>query len=122
MTAGARALLLAPSGDARWTAGLDVPVVLVERRLPGPPGRGVSWVRSAHESGAGLAVHHLHDLGHRRIVLFTRGDTPTSRSVLAGWERVAGELGLPDGAELRFSGADVPTWPRWEREPAFAVL
>jgi DNA-binding LacI/PurR family transcriptional regulator len=119
--AGARALLLTPSGDAGWTAGLGVPVVLVERSLPGADGRGVSWVRSAHESGAELAVRHLHDLGHRRIALFTRGDTPTSRSVLAGWEHVAADLGLPAGAELRFSGGSVPTWPRWDREQASAL-
>lgn len=122
VASGARALLLTPTGDAGWAARLAVPVVLVERRLAGPPGRGLSWVRSAHESGAGLAVHHLHELGHRRIALFTRGDTPTSRSVLAGWQRVVRELGLPDGRELRISGAELRGWPRWDREQASTLV
>lgn len=121
VASGARALLLTPTGDAGWAAHLGVPVVLVERSLAGQPGRGLSWVRSAHASGAGLAVHHLHQLGHRRIALFTRGDTPTSRSVLEGWERMVRQLDLPDSEELRFSGADVRGWPHWDREQAAAL-
>ncbi|MBC9719445.1 substrate-binding domain-containing protein [Streptomyces sp. TRM66268-LWL] len=119
LDAGAEALLLAPAAAdrhtgvaAEWTCTLPAPTVLLERRAPQPHAAAVSWVRTAHENGAALAVRHLQDLGHERIALFTRGDTPTAYSVEQGW-RVAVAPGLEP---LCISGRDLAGWPRWERE------
>ena len=121
LDAGAEALLLAPcalgeeSGDdARtWIEQLPVPVVLVERRLVGLSRAGISSVRTAHENGAAAAVAHLAGLGHRRIALFTRGDTPTALGVRNGWRQALEQLRLPTDVPC-VSGTDLPGWPRWE--------
>jgi len=111
---GAQALLLAPADEVEWAGALGVPAVLVERRSHGPAASSTSWVRTDHETGAGLAVRHLHELGHRRIAVFARGESPTSRSVLSGFEQAAAELGL--GETPRIIGADLAGWPTWGPE------
>ncbi|GGT33574.1 DeoR family transcriptional regulator [Streptomyces kurssanovii] len=97
---GARGLLIAPrwptvaeeeAGHA-WLAGLDVPTVLMERR----PRRGsvlhaVDSVCSDHWYGMHLAVDHLVSLGHRRIVLAARDDSPTARALRSAFARIAGD-------------------------------
>ena len=117
---GAQGLLLT-ADDVGWAGSLAVPTVLVERRardaVTAPA--GLSWVRTDHESGAALAVRHLHELGHRRIAVFARGDTPTSRAVLHGWDLAVGELGLADGA--RIVGVDFEGWPTWGAEQVDAL-
>lgn len=113
---GAEALLLAPADEVDWAGVLGVPTVLVERRardrLTGPT--GLSWVRTDHERGAALAVRHLHELGHHTIAVFGRGDTPTSRAVLVGWDRALSELSLAPGP--RIVGTEFPGWPAWNDE------
>ena len=111
---GAQAVLLAPTDEVEWAGALGVPAVLVERRSHGPASSATSWVRTDHETGAALAVRHLHELGHRRIAVFARGDTPTSRSVLAGFEQAAEALALPECP--RVVGAAMPGWPGWDPE------
>jgi DNA-binding LacI/PurR family transcriptional regulator len=111
---GAQAVLLAPTDEVEWAGALGVPAVLVERRSHGPASAATSWVRTDHETGAALAVRHLHELGHRRIAVFARGDTPTSRSVLAGFEQATEALALTDCP--RVVGADVAGWPGWGPE------
>jgi DNA-binding LacI/PurR family transcriptional regulator len=112
--AGAQGLLLTPAQEVEWSENLGVPTALVERRgrgvMNGPT--GLSWVRTDHENGAGLAVRHLYELGHQRIAVFARGDTPTSRAVLRGWDAAVTELGLTEG--LRMVGRDVAGWPAWD--------
>jgi DNA-binding LacI/PurR family transcriptional regulator len=92
------------------TAG--VPIVLVERTLPGSGLGGPSTVRSAHERGAIGAVRHLVGLGHRRIAMISRGRTQTADLVRAGWAQAIGQAGLDRDAILL--GPDVlgsgPTW------------
>ncbi|MFF6996393.1 substrate-binding domain-containing protein [Streptomyces sp. NPDC008313] len=91
---GARALLVAPrwrtaaeeEADHGWLAATGVPTVLVERR----PGRGgpayaLDSVCSDHWYGMHLAVEHLTSLGHRRIVLAARNDSPTARVLRAAF-------------------------------------
>ncbi|WNV85751.1 substrate-binding domain-containing protein [Umezawaea sp. Da 62-37] len=91
---GARGLLIAPrwrsaeaeEADYAWLARAGVPTVLVERR----PRRGsalhaVDSVCSDHWYGAQLAVEHLLSLGHRRILLAARDDSPTARALRAAF-------------------------------------
>lgn len=104
-----------PTGQAgpAGFVGPAVPTVLVERQGGSAAlAPTVSWVRSAHEAGVLRAVGHLRDLGHRRIALFARGDTPTSHAVLDGWRQAVRALGLP--ADLpTLLGSDVEGWPLW---------
>jgi DNA-binding LacI/PurR family transcriptional regulator len=111
---GAQAVLLAPTDEVEWAGALGVPAVLVERRSHGPAASSTSWVRTDHETGAALAVRHLHELGHRRIAVFARGETPTSRSVLSGFEQAAEALALTGCP--RVVGTDLPGWPTWGPE------
>lgn len=56
-------------------AGLDVPAVVIDRRLP--RSLGVGAVLSDHASGMTAAINHLLDLGHRHIgVLLARAVRP----------------------------------------------
>ncbi|WP_306323176.1 MULTISPECIES: substrate-binding domain-containing protein [unclassified Streptomyces] len=97
---GARALLIAPrwrsrateEDDYAWLARVDVPTVVMERR----PRRGsavhaVDTVCTDHWYGVHLAVEHLTGLGHRRIVLAARDDSPTARAVRAAFTEIAAE-------------------------------
>ena len=83
-----------------WLAETGVPTVLMERRPAGQL-RAMNSVCSDHWYGMHLAVKHLTDLGHRRIVLAARDDSPTARAHPQG---VQGDLRGPrrrrHGAEL----------------------
>ncbi|MFC7304324.1 substrate-binding domain-containing protein [Streptomyces monticola] len=98
LAAGARGLIIAPrwrtaateEADYDWLARLDVPTVLMERR----PRRGgalhaVDSVCTDHWYGTHLAVEHLVSLGHRRIVLAARDDSPTGRTIRAAFAEIA---------------------------------
>ena len=95
---GAGGLLIAPrwstaaeeEADYAWLAGVGVPSVVMERR----PRRGsalhaVDSVCSDHWYGMHLAVEHLVSLGHRRIVLAARDDSPTARTLRSAFVRIA---------------------------------
>ncbi|MFF3493038.1 substrate-binding domain-containing protein [Streptomyces sp. NPDC002795] len=97
---GARGLLIAPrwrslateEADYAWLARVDVPTVVMERR----PRRGsalhaVDTVCTDHWYGVHLAVEHLTALGHRRIVLAARDDSPTARAVRAAFAEIAAD-------------------------------
>jgi DNA-binding LacI/PurR family transcriptional regulator len=100
-------LLLAPSLEGEeadrtlsWISRLPVPTILVERsprRWTSAP-RQIEWVRSDHALGLEIAVHHLHEQGHRRIGLLLSGGSPTSIYLLQGWHRACADLGIPDDA------------------------
>jgi len=83
--------------------------VLVERFAP--PGSvliGLDAVRTDHAHGVRLALRHLRERGHTRILLAARNDSPTARTIRAAFvEQLAG-LGLPLLAEplLSSAGAD----------------
>ncbi|MFG2957541.1 substrate-binding domain-containing protein [Streptomyces sp. NPDC048291] len=115
---GARGLLIAPrwrrrdteEADYAWLSRLDVPVVLMERR----PRRGsalhsVDTVCTDHWYGIHLAVDHLAGLGHRRIVLAARDDSPTARAVRAAFAEIAaGHPGVDKWAVTLSSPGAVP--------------
>ncbi|WP_258066918.1 substrate-binding domain-containing protein [Arthrobacter sp. GMC3] len=74
---------------------LNVPVVLLERSLTDlGPGDRTEHVCSDHQGGAYDAVAHLHSLGHARVGLLTRTNTPTEPAIVAGYERAAADLGF----------------------------
>ncbi|MGI5352099.1 substrate-binding domain-containing protein [Streptomyces sp. CA-250714] len=120
--------------DEEWLAELAVPAVLMERRpAPGSPLHAHDSVRSDHWYGAHLAVDHLVSLGHRRIVLAARDDSPTGRTLRAAFAQIAGEreevarwavvlsAGPGDGAERPASLVDLPAVLR-EHGATAAVL
>ncbi|MFF3956705.1 substrate-binding domain-containing protein [Streptomyces sp. NPDC001890] len=95
---GARGLLIAPRWpstrseelDHGWLADVGVPTVLMERRpRPGSALHALDSVCSDHWYGIHLAVDHLVSLGHRRIVLAARDDSPTARSIRAAFAEIA---------------------------------
>ncbi|WP_405406595.1 substrate-binding domain-containing protein [Streptomyces sp. NBC_01104] len=95
---GARGLLIAPrwrsaeseEQDYGWLADVGVPTVLMERRpRPGSALHALDSVCSDHWYGMHLAVEHLLSLGHRRIVLAARDDSPTARTLRAAFADIA---------------------------------
>ncbi|MEU0280775.1 substrate-binding domain-containing protein [Streptomyces sp. NPDC088147] len=98
LAAGARGLLIAPrwraasseAADYGWLSEVAVPTVLMERRpRPGSALHALDSVCSDHWYGTYLAVDHLVALGHRRIVLAARDDSPTARSVRRAFAEIA---------------------------------
>ncbi|WNI20997.1 substrate-binding domain-containing protein [Streptomyces sp. ITFR-16] len=97
---GARGLLIAPrwrnplseERDYGWLADVGVPTVLMERRpRPGSAMHALDSVCSDHWYGAYLAVEHLVSLGHRRIVMAARDDSPTARSLRTAFAEIVRE-------------------------------
>ncbi|MFS8097780.1 substrate-binding domain-containing protein [Lentzea alba] len=74
-----------------WLAETGVPTVLMERRPSGHL-RAMNSVCSDHWYGVHLAVKHLTDLGHRRIVLAARDDSPTARAVRKAFKEISADL------------------------------
>src|SRR5262249_2367451 len=80
--------------ECEQVAGLGVPTVLVERRMPpGTPGEVLDRVCSNHAAGAGLAVRHLAALGHERIALVAQA-TYTTAHISRGYQAAMTALGL----------------------------
>lgn len=104
---GVDAVLTAPAIDqpdggelASWLAGLDTPVVLLERSPRRPTQHALlESVVTDHALGAGLAVEHLASLGHRRIALASR-TSPTMSALREGWRAGVRDLALPAGPDL----------------------
>jgi GntR family transcriptional regulator, arabinose operon transcriptional repressor len=89
---------LAAVGEADMLCGLlgSTPMVLVDRELPGFCG---SVVMADHYQGAYLAVKHLIDLGHRKIVVVSHTSQASSVS-----ERIRGyEQAMRDANLLPYS-------------------
>ncbi|MCX5394438.1 substrate-binding domain-containing protein [Streptomyces sp. NBC_00094] len=127
VAAGADGLLLMPRAGlepvdaaAQWPADLDVPVVLVDRRAGARAGR-LERVASDHAHGAGLAVRHLAELGHRRIALVARVDSPNTPLIREGYTAACADLGLTAGPEYRIGPAEGPTPAEWSDELLRAV-
>ncbi|HEX8865425.1 MAG TPA: substrate-binding domain-containing protein [Lentzea sp.] len=74
-----------------WLADTGVPTVLMERRPSGHL-RAMNSVCSDHWYGMHLAVKHLTDLGHRRIVLAARDDSPTARALRSAFKEISKDL------------------------------
>jgi DNA-binding LacI/PurR family transcriptional regulator len=110
-----RGLVVAPNLDAptagatiSWLAGVEVPVVLVERAATGPQRRSVlESVATDHALGAAMAVGHLAELGHRRIALATSAQSPTSPHVRRGWREANP---MPDMIDVTLPSPGTAGW------------
>ncbi|WP_314614048.1 substrate-binding domain-containing protein [Streptomyces stackebrandtii] len=104
----------------KWLAGLDVPVVLVDRRAGAEAGR-LEQVASDHAHGAGLAVRHLAELGHERIALVARAESPNTPLIREGYGAALRALGLTPGPEYSIGPSDGSTSTQWFEELVRAV-
>jgi DNA-binding LacI/PurR family transcriptional regulator len=91
-----------------WISSRGVPVVLLERRSPGPK---VDCVLSDNTCGIRLLVEHLYSLGHRRIACLLDVITVSHYAErLSSFQQAAADFGIdPDPALIRtglFSYAD----------------
>ncbi|WP_327308999.1 substrate-binding domain-containing protein [Streptomyces sp. NBC_01298] len=111
---------LEPAGTEQWLAGLDIPVVLVDRRAGAHAGR-LEQVASDHAHGAGLAVRHLAELGHERIALVARTESPNTPLIREGYAMACQALGLTAGPEYRVDPTDGPASTEWFEELVRAV-
>lgn len=126
LTESVQGLLMAPrwrtseeEADDDWLAGTGVPTVLMERR-PGGSLRAMNSVCSDHWYGMHLAVRHLTDLGHRRIVLAARDDSPTARVLRRAFEEISADL--EDAVTVRSSPDTGLVGVLAERRATAAVL
>jgi DNA-binding LacI/PurR family transcriptional regulator len=122
--AGVDGLILTPTllppvdGPTRVAelSALPLPIVLLERSLDLlGPGDRTEHVCSDHAGGAYDAVRHLHRLGHSRIALLVREESPTGAAVSTGYDRAVTDLGL----EPLRTGA---TMTRWRATAARTML
>ncbi|MFF6849309.1 LacI family DNA-binding transcriptional regulator [Streptomyces antimycoticus] len=121
LDAGARGLLLSPRwrteaeerADHAWLGALELPVVLVERRPHrGSAIYGLDCVRSDHAHGVHLALEHLTSLGHRRIVLAARDDSPTARVIRSEFAAQTAARGIREGCPVMLSSRTAGPDPR----------
>ncbi len=107
---------LRPVDEAeQWLSSLEVPAVLVERRA-GIRGGRLEQVASDHAYGAALAVRHLAGLGHDRVALVARAESPNTALLSAGYADAVAAMGLTPGPEYRISttGDAAPADARFE--------
>jgi LacI family transcriptional regulator len=76
-------------------AGLEQPFVLIDRELPEQPEMWAGAALSDHAAGMAAAVHHLLELGHRRIGLILGQPMRFSRERRRGLEHAFAEQRLP---------------------------
>ncbi|GAA2786318.1 substrate-binding domain-containing protein [Crossiella cryophila] len=114
-----RGLLIAPRWRTTaaeladdWLAQVRVPLVLMERRpWPGSALHGLDSVCTDHWYGMHLAVAHLVALGHRRIVLAARDDSPTARTLRAAFAEIASYRAEIEDWAVVLSAADAGAEP-----------
>ncbi|MYW63481.1 substrate-binding domain-containing protein [Streptomyces sp. SID8379] len=108
---------LSPLDEAeQWLSTLGVPAVLVERRV-GPGAGRLEQVTSDHAYGAALAVRHLAGLGHDKVALVARVESPNTPLLSAGWAEAVQAMDLAPGPEYLISTADdaAPADARFEK-------
>ena len=95
--------------DTKLTDPLPLPTVLIAGHTTLPD---ITNVVLDHEVAARLALQHLYDLGHRKIV-FMKGQTVSTDTELrwAATMRIANELGLPIDQRLTIQLAKDSTSP-----------
>lgn len=119
LAGGLDGLLFGPTIDAEridpeqldWLAGINVPLVLLDRSLPTTwPGGSVSSVRSSFARGLTLAVAHLVELGHTGIAFFGHARRMDLGAVRALWSEILGRFCLdPDRCPLE-ADRNVQRW------------
>jgi LacI family transcriptional regulator len=103
-------VLLVPAGSSgapyRLMRTQSIPVVVVDRRVSA---RQIDEVRCDSERGAYELVHHLTELGHRRIAVISgRRNISTSLDRVAGYHRALAEAGIEiDPNLVRFDSYDL---------------
>lgn len=105
---GVEGLLVTPCGESlAGTPTLDllvaaeVPIVVVERSIGDVLDAGrLESVQSDHVRGAEIAVTHLLGLGHQRIALCTRRNSPTASHIKEGYARSLQKSGLASNETL----------------------
>ncbi|MDP5316987.1 substrate-binding domain-containing protein [Streptomyces poriferorum] len=99
----------------QWLSTLEVPAVLVERRAGIQAGR-LEQVASDHAYGAALAVRHLAGLGHDKVALVARIESPNTALLSAGHAEAVKAMGLTPGPEFLISttGDAAPADARFE--------
>lgn len=97
----------------RWLNALPIPVVLAERRSPGEnPAHRLEWVATDHAFGAGMAVRHLWQEGHRQIGCLADSSSPTSPHVVRGWRQALAALKIPVAGSVHEDSAKLPNGDR----------
>ncbi|MFD8499518.1 substrate-binding domain-containing protein [Amycolatopsis sp. NPDC059657] len=118
-----RGLLIAPrwrtveseEADYGWIAAVRVPTVVMERRpRTGSVLHATDSVRTDHWYGVHLAVDHLISLGHKRIVLAARDDSPTARALRAAFAEIAANRAEIEDHAVILSATDAGS----DRKPA----
>jgi DNA-binding LacI/PurR family transcriptional regulator len=112
---GVDGLLIAPTPDfvtgeldaeqQQWLVSLSVPVVLVERPVASTGVASIlDSVSSSHSAGAALAIRHLAELGHRKLVsvMISGPNTPQVRQ---GYLSAVESLGLESLGVIDEGGA-----------------
>ncbi|GAB3149653.1 substrate-binding domain-containing protein [Microbacterium neimengense] len=112
---------VAPPGFLDMLERLSVPVVFVERETPGGGLGSVTSVRSAHERGVFAALQHLAGLGHRRLLMVSRGSSQSSEFVRRGWRDALDRLDL-DPESVILGPDELGSGPRWERGGSDVVM
>lgn len=122
---GVRGLLIAPrwrtaaeeEADYAWLAASGVPTVVMERRPRAYSAlHAMDSVCTDHWFGIHLAVDHLIQLGHRRIVLAARDDSPTARALRAAFADIAASRAEIEDWTVVLSARDAG--PGRAREPS----
>ncbi|MGP0222046.1 MULTISPECIES: substrate-binding domain-containing protein [unclassified Paenarthrobacter] len=100
---GVDGILITPSATSlagtetlELLAQAEVPVVVVERSIDNALDHGrLEAVRSDHVRGAEIAVNHLLGLGHQRIALCLRENSPTAPPLIEGFHLALERAGKP---------------------------
>lgn len=115
-----RGLLIAPrwrsvaaeEADYAWLVDVPVPVVIVERRPRlGSVLHATDSVCSDHWYGVHLAIEHLVSLGHRRIILAARDDSPTARAIRAAFAEITAKRPEIEDATVLLSSTSATSEP-----------
>lgn len=89
------------SGTAALLATANIPVVIAERSIESVRDElDLESVRSDHVRGAEIAIKHLLSLGHTRIALGARLNSPTFSGVRTGYRLSMQEAGAVPGDSL----------------------
>lgn len=117
---------LAKSRTLELLASTAIPIVVAERPIDDVrDDLLLESVRSDHLRGAEIAVNHLIGLGHRKIALCTRRNSPTTVGVRSGYRQALERAGLPWNADMEHSFGskqDEPESLRRELEDALEKI
>lgn len=117
---------LAKSRTLELLASTAIPIVVAERPIDDVrDDLLLESVRSDHLRGAEIAVNHLIGLGHRKVALCTRRNSPTTVGVRSGYRQALERAGLPWNADMEHSFGskqDEPESLRRELEDALEKM